>query len=1467
MNSSLYAIIFVAVSGTGLAGLWWIRRRFARGRGEKYHFPTWRELLTVRAEPLVQVGAPVNWRERLVEWGIITVVVFTFCVGIMDFGSERELPGFISQTFMMHEWIVTRSIQLYHQFPQWNAYLNEGMPLVADPMLHLYNPAITLPVLAFGVKDGFRLGICLSIGLAALGMWWLGWVMGLGRVGRLWMALLFAFAGQPMVRLLSGEYVFIFGYAWIPYSLAGLLMAMQTQRRVYIAVSAVSLAILFFSGAAYYAALILPLVILLAVVMLPRWNGGLWLDWRRWLVLLVIGILAGLLVSIQILPMAEFRSHMSKGWDITGSFTPAQSFLSLTSTDDHRPDAWAQLPAPQEIYAYIGYGPILALLLVPLAFLKAPRHRRMIIWLILVIVFTLLWVDLNEMPWHDWFGEQEVLHQFRIPSRMWIYSELAILSLSALSLDTLWEVLWAAVRKFSLGVSSLRKWGALVGLGLLAAALGAAAYNLYSVNRQFARPGDVVDIDDVILRWLSQYDQSPYYVTTSNNWHEAAFSNGLHYLRSWYHLEFLRLLPSSATSCQVVATPHYLVTGDNPGESPDELQAVRSFDVYTIYDRLQSLPLAFVVSDERLYPPFPDCLLKRQDVVPVEMWISGPNDVEVIARGDVDQSTLVVLMNYYFGWKLYVDGHEQPLRNVSGYLAAVVQPGTHKYTFSFRSQSFMLGLVLSLLGLAATLGMALSEWRFDYRLALENIRRLPASYTRFAQRTFRSPLPRPLLADATYHQGALYPSQPLMLTEETPVHLIVEKGDTPITLEAVFYRWVWASGQLYTALRRNLHLVMWGIAALLGLYSLMYLTGLERFPAAFGADEAITSNLAEELITQDFQDGVGRFLPLYMVDHSGHLWGIGVYGQALMILVFGKSLWAVRLLSALGALIGVVALGVMLRDVFKVRFWWLGSLGLMTAPVWVLFSRQAGSPVLMTSFYAAALCFYALYRKTAVARYLYVSVGCGVVAFYASPALQPLAVLTFVLLIVMDWPYHWMNRAASLRALGMGGVLLCPHGLYYFSEGGGAASLLGLGSLFESGKDLQISGWFQFVSASLRCLSPLYWYWPPFQDGRSYSLLGYSYLFIATLPLVVIGWLLAWRRIRLPEYRLLLLAWGVTPLLAGLRKGDETITYVLPAVIPLMLFAGLGIDWLLHHLKMARWPQKVANIAIVTVFGASGLGMWSEIWQSYPGAGGTYSQADASFPSIEILRWLQQASSEGQIYLSPGIYLLDEQLRFFIVPEKIFNFGSPSRLFYEQLPVQKLALLLVPDEYERIASSPKFSQVRVERIFYDSERQAVAYGIFIEYADNFDKILAVEAEARHRLERATLVIDGTPAQVGYSPLDIGQIERAFDGNLDTIIRTAEANPAVVEITFSIPHQVCGVSVAIRSTTLEITARLHLFDDAEPLKFLELFTASGEHPEAILGFGDCYQVRRMVIEVRDPTQGEPANIHIWEIRLR
>ena len=141
--------------------------------------------------------------------------------------------------------------------------------------------------------------------------------------------------------------------------------------------------------------------------------------------------------------------------------------------------------------------------------------------------------------------------------------------------------------------------------------------------------------------------------------------------------------------------------------------------------------------------------------------------------------------------------------------------------------------------------------------------------------------------------------------------------------------------------------------------------GLDRWPIYFFTDEAIQSVQAANLIHNGFRDASNTLLPTFFQNGNYFNLSVSVYAQVLPYALFGFSLWITRGVSVLVALSGAAAIGLILRDIFKVKFWWLGTLILSTVPAFFLHSRTAFETVFGTSLYAWFLYFYLRYRTCA----------------------------------------------------------------------------------------------------------------------------------------------------------------------------------------------------------------------------------------------------------------------------------------------------------------------------------------------------------------------------------------------------------------------------------------------------------------------------------------------------------------------
>ena len=1445
--------------------------------------------------------AKLEWRTVLLEWALILVVVLSFCWGFLDLGTRRPLPGNEAEVFQSLDWVLVHSLRRYGEFPLWNPYLHTGLPFVADPMLHVYNPLVTIPVLLFGVLDGFKIALFLSFLAAGLGMWWLGVVLGMGRAGRLWMAGMYAFSGPAVARFFQGQYLFVLGFAWIPWVLGSLLAVAQTRRRLHAAMAALAMALLFFSGNVYYAYYMLFVIGLYGLVMLFEFRPRPVLNRDRTVILLTVGVLAAGLIAVQLLPLLEFWPRISKATNpqLTDSQTFRQILLDYVSKDRWRADAIKAIPS-EEFYAYIGIWPFLALVLLPLAVWK--RDKRPLLFFGLLLAFAVAWISVRDMPWRELYTRVSFLNQFRYPTRMLIYGACAIIVLAGSGMDSLWKLLRReAGQEGGSGLAAVRQIAARAGILLLAGFMIWSVADVYTTNKQHIRTREPYEAPYSIMRWLRRFDASEYYVSDpTNKWHGAILSNGLRFIDAWYHFGDIRPLSGVWNRRPIQARPHYQVlSNDKTPEFPDPIP-VQRFETHTVYRLPHSLPLAFAVENEKLLNPTTRRELQSEDVIALTPLFPSPNRIEIIAQGNPN-STLVVLTTYYPGWRITVDGRRQALKNVSGYLATDLRPGVHRYVFSFYPFSFAIGLVISIIALIVSLGLLISDLhvnRQQVKAEIDAIRRWLAGIRAWRPPFEAPPRPAPgppasqpsepvvassraarATLEAVYQDGVLKPTAPLDLAENTRVRIRIEEGTAapkitiPDAIPSTIRRWLPTSATWPA--RLSAALTLEGALFILALlvYAITRLRGLDRFPIYFFADEAIQTLLAEDLIARGFRDPRGGWLPLYF-EAAGLRWTplLSVYFHALTAGLFGKSIFVTRATSAVISMAGAAAVAFTLKLIFKARFWWTGVLFMAVTPAWFLHSRTAFETVMMTSFYACFLLSYLLYRYRSP-RYLYAALVFGAATFYSYSNGQVVIVAAGLLLFFSDIRYHLRHWRVALPGLLLIAVLAWPAISFRLQQPGALEThLRAINSYWFQAIPLQ-EKLTLFAQKYAYGLSPQYWFFPNNHDLARHRMKGYGHMRIELLPLVLVGIGLCLWRFRSSRHRAILLAALATP--AGAALLDVGITRVLAFVVPASILAGLGLEVLLTRLTRRISYNALASVVFLILYLAS-LAMLRNAFREGPlwfrdyGLYGMQYGAKQLFQEA-IPQYLAQDPNVRLMVSSSWANGAHVFIRFFLPPEQQWRVqmrGVDSYLF-EKLPLDdNTVLVMTPSEYERARTSPKFKRVAVERIIPYPDGRPGFYFARLAYADNVDAIFAAEREARRRPVEEEVELDGQTVRVIHSRFDMGQARHMFDGDRFTLARVMEANPAIVELIFPQPRTLTGLAADFATMDFSLTVRLYENEESEPISYTAVYRGLPPDPHVELAFDrGPHTVTRMRIEIKDLRAGEVAKIHIRELTLR
>jgi 4-amino-4-deoxy-L-arabinose transferase-like glycosyltransferase len=721
---------------------------------------------------------------------------------------------------------------------------------------------------------------------------------------------------------------------------------------------------------------------------------------------------------------------------------------------------------------------------------------------------------------------------------------------------------------------------------------------------------------------------------------------------------------------------------------------------------------------------------------------------------------------------------------------------------------------------------------------------------------------------------ALRPAQGSSEEESPPGSMVViesqgDQAEPIVTLQPPVEK-IFSVMYLRRALRRwpySLEITLFGLAILV--YLMTHLVGLTRFPIYFFSDEAVQTVAAADLIRDNFLDEEGVFLPTYFKNGPYYNLSVSVYLQILPYLFFGKSVFVTRATSVLVSLLAAVSIGLMLRDMFKIPYWWSGVLLLSIAPAWFLHSRTAFETVIFASFYAACLYTYLLYRYRSP-HYLYYSVLLGALAFYSYSPGQVVIGLTGIMLFLSDIRYHWQYRGMVLSATGLAVLLAIPY--LRFRVGHPAAP-------FEQLRTLD-SYWIQplplkekltlFTSEYFFGLSPSYWFLPNERDLARHLMKGYGHLLRALLPFAFLGLILTIRGIKSSANRALLIALLVAPVGAALVQIG--ITRVLVFVIPGTMLIALGINRTLTWLEEFRVPHKILAICLFVILTTVNFLMLRDVLDNAPtwyqdyGLGGLQYGAQQLFPRIED--YLEDNPERTIIVSSTWANGTHVVARYFLEEPLPVQIGSIEGHMFQRLPLdENILFVMTPDEYEKTIESGKFEDIQVEDTIPYPNNQPGFYFVSLNYVDEIDKILEEERQLRRILRSGVIELDGEPVQIKYTMLDIGEAQDIFDGDQYTLARTLEANPAVIELTFPEKRSISGVSVIIGSTEVEIRTLLFQNSGSEPIEHQKTVRGTVDQPEAVIDFGESILTQTLRMEIRDLHQVEPANVHIWEISFQ
>jgi hypothetical protein len=495
----------------------------------------------------------------------------------------------------------------------------------------------------------------------------------------------------------------------------------------------------------------------------------------------------------------------------------------------------------------------------------------------------------------------------------------------------------------------------------------------------------------------------------------------------------------------------------------------------------------------------------------------------------------------------------------------------------------------------------------------------------------------------------------------------------------------------------------------------------------------------------------------------------------------------------------------------------------------------------------------------------------GGLAFYTYTPGQVIMVATGLLLLISDWRYHWQHRKIGLLGMGLVLVMAAPLLRFLFMHFGDYTGRLGMyGSyLVGDGTVLQKIG--SYLSKWLSGLNPFYYFFANDQNLPVYTMKGYGMVLWPMLPFAALGSWLMLKHIRQSEYRLLLLAILAAPTGAALASIDSNRVQVI--LIPIVILTAFGLEACLDWVKQKRLISEAAlSIGLFLVMGTWGGLILRDALVSGPTWFSNYGLDGMQFGARQVFgaaQAYQDAHPDVQIYISPNwTFQSDVVKRFFLPDSTPIRIGTVDAYIENIKPeVDQTLFVLTPSDYQKVVDSGEFKEITPDLVIPYPDGRPGFYFARLQYRDDIQQIMAAIVEKRHELIFGSITLDGENVGVGYSMLDVGPIDHAFDGDPNTLVKGAEANPLTIELDFPQARKLSGITVRVGSEPVKITAYVTTGDGSQPLQFSTEAGEANGYKEVALDFGAAITAQSLRIEVQDVLVPEPTNVHVWEITLR
>ena len=606
-----------------------------------------------------------QWLVPAVELALIFAWALWIGREYLDFNPLRIPAGreFLSAIQTHHIWTTFQECGLC---ALWNGSVRGGNPAFVDIHGSMLHPIVIVATLIWGVINGSKIVLVVSLWTAGLAQWWLARELKVGWIARMWSALLAVAGGHLAGRMQLGAFGVVLSTAMCSLVLPAVLMVKRKRNKKAVVLLAITAALAVLSGQGYMQvglAATLPAFAFLIVGEASKRQSTL-KDYSR------AGVIALLLAAPFLVPLVHFMPNIVKEMDAAFGTAQPLNFLPLNLVIDshafYLTDSLQKYPFPELYTLYIGWVAVI-LFVVGLSMTQR-EHRRQILFLVTVAGIEFLVGSAVLLKWL--VGFIPPLAGIRNPSQIAGLAIPPILAIAAYGLDRLLSLNWPdlSLRNRAWPDLELRalslKWLLVIPL----------IFNLRSAHHFTRHWLYTNELDDNIYALVDSLE------TPDLQWVATPF--GEHFYIEPAIANQLKLSPGIRTwNWESTEFPVAMLEANRLGPPPDPVEVIAEVDGIPIYKRDQVAYAAVVSASD-------SAVCQAQGA---GGWIDVKCDGSLAG-------TLVVQENSWTGWRAWRDGKRVQL--MPGQWLRVQAPaGYHEYRFRYLPWDVPIGIAFLILGL------------------------------------------------------------------------------------------------------------------------------------------------------------------------------------------------------------------------------------------------------------------------------------------------------------------------------------------------------------------------------------------------------------------------------------------------------------------------------------------------------------------------------------------------------------------------------------------------------------------------------------------------------------------------------------------------------------------------------------------------------------------------------------------------